>query len=133
MELKDLVGKHVLTGVDRETKPVECYGVRSDADVFTFTLDGVTYAAIEDPDDGYRSCMKEIIPVAGPTKNVFPGCEVMCSVQDPDAEHTILELTDTTTGKVVLAVGTDWGDQWYPYFVNEWNPENMAINHGKEK
>ena len=26
MELKDLVGKHVLTGVDRETKPVKCYG-----------------------------------------------------------------------------------------------------------
>jgi hypothetical protein len=55
IELENLIGEHLLSGVDNiqvdETEPI---------DAILFILDGVTYMAIEDPDDGYRSMLAEL-------------------------------------------------------------------------
>jgi len=56
MELKDLAGEHILTGVDFENETIEKY-----CEAVNFILDNETYTAIQDPNDGYRSCMREII------------------------------------------------------------------------
>ena len=39
-----------------------------------------------------------------------------------------LELLDCKTGKTVLEVGTENTDDYYPCFVANWSPENMACN-----
>jgi hypothetical protein len=33
-------------------------------------------------------------------------------------------------GLVILEVGTDNNDDYYPSFVSSWKPENMAVNRG---
>ena len=57
MELKDLVGLHELSGVDTTTEMIETWGENY---VVRFVLDGKTYKAIEDPEDGYRSHCKDL-------------------------------------------------------------------------
>lgn len=49
VELSDLVGKHELSGVDTS---VADSGLYEDASYIVFIMDGVTYKAIEDPNDG---------------------------------------------------------------------------------
>ncbi len=52
-----LIGEHTLDVVDGAIEKFQEYEWRGaeDCQTLTFRLDGVTYTAIEDPDDGYRS------------------------------------------------------------------------------
>src|SRR5574343_347944 len=135
-ELKDLVGFHVLTGVDRGSIEVEDYGSPSLCETLSFTLDGVTYTACEDPQDGYRSSMRYLIQDGKTTNNFRPQKVVARMRQNEEwrsAKDEILELVDLATGKVVLEVGTNYYDDYYPCFVASFFPENMAINAGAGK
>lgn len=133
--LDSLVGEHTLDGVDFDTEEVEEYfgGPFCDASVVRFRLDGKVYLAIEDPDDGYRSRMKKL--VIFPSKemlNVFPPVRVLAMKRrDSVYENDILDLIDVVTGKPVLEVGTHDVDDYYPYFVAIFNPQNMATNQDK--
>lgn len=127
MELKDLLGKHVLDAVD-----FGCYG---DACGIWFRLDGVVYAAIENEEDGYRSSMDELAVSDKKMENVFPRIEVL--VVDPDSAKGVgdpdeLRFIDIKTGKSVVDVGTNYDDSYYPCFVANFNPENMIINADKK-
>lgn len=131
MQLIDLVGEHKLSGVSRIIKYND-----SDYTAFAFTLDGVTYLGEEDPEDGYRSCCKDLIVVDQPTKNSFPEIDVICThiydgLETWSAESDVLEIKDKVTEKVILRVGTDNTDDYYPYFVFEYYPENMIINQDR--
>ena len=131
LELKDLVGEHVLSGVDFCTTKVEMWGEHfEDCEVVNFVLDGVTYTAIEDPNDGYRSCMEEIKVSDTPIINNFPGQRVVATMRPDEkyANNDILDLIDVVTGKVVLSIGTDNYDDYYPCWVAVFYPENMSIN-----
>jgi hypothetical protein len=129
MELKDLVGGHILSGVDRERfKHIpddDCFFGLEDCELINFVLDGETYTAIQDPEDGYRSAMKMILRSNVPVINTFVGQRVIPSLSD-DGE--ILTLTDAVTCKPVLRVGTDRNEDYYPLWVADFMPENMAIN-----
>jgi hypothetical protein len=133
MELQDLVGERVLTGVDFGTLPADREGGRwEDASSITFVLDGHAYCAIEDPSDGYRSCMQSLdeVPVES-VKNVFAPCRVLGRYRTKGtygSTDDVLELIDLVTAKVVLEVGTDNSDDYYPSFVSNFSPEHMAIN-----
>lgn len=62
IEFDALVGEHMLDAVDFATEKIQSYGDRfEDAQCMRFRLDGVVYCAIENPDDGYRSCLDKII------------------------------------------------------------------------
>lgn len=132
IELKALCGERVLTGVDRNKESFKDWADREDfRDVINFTLDGVTYSACEDPGDGYRSSMDSLRVSSNPTTNTFPPCKVVARMQSPDQceyRRDVLELVDAITGKVVLEVGTANTDDYYPYFVSHFAPENMAVN-----
>ena len=126
MELEDLVGTHMLDGVD--------YGIVDDmansgydfTNVIRFRLDGIVYTATEDPDDGYRSHMRKlIVNKSSAIKNSFEPIQVIAEMSDCG---NILLVTDTLTGEVVLEVGTDYSDDYYPSFVSNFNPEAMCIN-----
>lgn len=132
-ELTDLIGKRRLDAVDFEIEKVHEWGDRYvDASVCRFRLDGVVYVAIEDPSDGYRSSMRDLfIPNDKTVKNVFPAIEVVGkhrTVGSYSGKDDVLELIDAVTGKVVLEVGTDNIDDYYPGFVASFHPENMATN-----
>lgn len=119
MELKELMGLHKLSGVDI-TNPDECGVVR-------FVLDGITYKAVEDPSDGYRSYCNELIVCNESITNNFHPQEVIGKMKDND----VIQFIDVVTGKIVLEVGTDNLDGYYPYCIMNWNPENLAINVGR--
>ncbi len=132
MELKDLVGEHVLDAVDFETEKVGDKGYEEDSEVMRFRLDGVVYVAQEDPSDGYRSSMRDllVVPDARMT-NVFKSIRVVGSHRNSGeygGEDDVLELRDLVTGEIVLEVGTHNTDDYYPSFVANFNPKNMKIN-----
>jgi hypothetical protein len=134
MELKDLVGEHELSGVDTTTERVKQYGdYYEDCEVVRFVIDGKTYKATEDPDDGYRSYLKELEVTDEKVTNSFPPQKVIGKMKD-DSEwekNDTIQFIDATTGKVVLEAGTDNTDDYYPYCVLHWSPENLAINAEK--
>jgi len=131
MQLDDLVGEHVLSGVDFMKRKENTWGEHfEDCEVVNFVLDGVTYTAIQDPSDGYRSSMKEIMVSDTQISNSFPEQRVIATMR-PNSQYydnEILDLTDAVTGKVVLSVGTENTDDYYPYWVADFDPKNMAIN-----
>lgn len=118
-----------LTGVDDTTISKKIYGNDfGNASVINFILDGVVYSAIEDPSDGYRSSMEEIVIVDDvKVKNVFQPCQVKAHWSS-DEKNEVVEFVDTTTGKTVLAIGTANTDDYYPSFVGGFQPKNMASN-----
>jgi hypothetical protein len=133
MELKDLIGAHKLSGVDFDTEEVERYDETETAEVCRFRLDGQVFTAVQDPGDGYRSSMKELI--AGPTakiKNKFPSIPVFCIHRIAGRSYgdgaDILDIYDMTTAKIILSVGTDNIDDYYPSWVASFTPENMSVN-----
>lgn len=131
-ELTDLVGKRMLDAVDFSTDRVKQWGEHyEDCSVCRFRLDGVVYTAIEDPSDGYRSSMASLDVSDSAMANVFPPIEVLGRHRTKgqySGEDDVLELVDTTSGKIVLEVGTDNVNDYYPGFVASFHPENMAIN-----
>lgn len=126
MELKSLVGKHVLSGIERGVKNVNDYW-NTEGEYIRFCLDGVTYDAVEDPDDGYRSWLRELEVVKDVPKIKLPDCPVICEMSDKD-ETAILIIRDAISKKRVLSIGTDYRDDWYPVCVFNYNPENLWCN-----
>jgi len=131
MELKDLVGEHVLDGVDMFDGRIkrQWSDEFEDAQMMRFRLDGVIYLAIEDPSDGYRSSMRDIQVSHDQMKNVFAPQRVLARHRtkgDYGDEDDVLELIDLQNGKVVLEVGTRNVDNYYPSFTNNFSPENFA-------
>lgn len=133
---EDLIGEHVLDAVDTFIEKVNRYGdYDEDANAIRFRLDGVVYTAVENPADGYRSSMERLF--ASPDAkmvNTFPGCRVLVRMK-PDGSYSVndtLEMIDLKTRKVVLEVGTDNSDDYYPCFVSAFWPENMAANTGSK-
>lgn len=121
--LESLVGPHKLSGVSY----VGQYGKKTEwgeiASAIYFTLDGVTYVAIEDPADGYRSMMTAMLISDDAPSNTFDPVDVVANLNDD-----ILEFTDIKSGLVVLRVGTDYSADYYPSFVSDWQPGNLAVN-----
>lgn len=122
-QLEDLLGGHKLSGVD--------FSQDKDAAAMHFVLDGKTYSAVEDPDDGYRSMLGTLIESQLPVKNKFPACNVV-GTWKADGDELVV-LLDCKTGKPVLEVGTDYSDDYYPCFIANFVPENMAINQKTSK
>ena len=112
--MKRLVGEHLLTAV--------AYGKDGNG---VFKLDGVTFEAVEDPDDGYRSYMDELkIANAIPDMYEIP---VLVSLDD-EGDHNIIEMRDRRNGKTVLIVGTEDVTDYYPCYVFDYQPKNIFEN-----
>jgi hypothetical protein len=134
VELKDLVGKHILTGVSTDKVPMQThdfgdYESVEDCESISFALDGLVYTAIQDPSDGYRSSMRSIY-ICGSILNVFPATEVDCSMRE-NGEYEInevLDVVDVLSGKIILSVGTGNTNDYYPYWVAVWDPTGLYLN-----
>jgi len=138
--MKNLLGRHILSGVEMGVVPKseDDYWDR-DAESISFVLDGKTYMAIEDPSDGYRSYSGDIVEVSDKVKlkNTFAPHEVDITHKDRYEEEDdgwnrrcdIYIFTDILTGKVIMEIGTDNTNDYYPSCVMYFNPENLYINH----
>lgn len=131
MELKDLIGRHKLSGVDyvpstrEKISKLEDYG-----NDILFCLDGITYLITEDEDDGYRSFMTELDITDRTIRNVFPAQEVECIyVDEVDKETADMIQMKSLDGKLILEFGTEMINDYYPYTVFAYYPENMDINN----
>lgn len=128
VSLNDLRGLHFLTAVDYSDEAIkDSFGEDTMRNAISFTLDDVTYTAYEDVSDGYRSCMEDIIVSDKVLSNTFPPVQVYAMVNNCPEMDTLL-FYDVNTHSVVLEVGTDNGDSYYPMFVYQFTPENMLIN-----
>jgi len=130
MQLDDFLGRHVLTGVDFgvEKATEEYY---QDANTMAFEMDGKVYLVREDPDDGYRSSMKDIEEVDIKVVNQFPPCKVKGRRRknsEYGEKNDVIDFYDVVTGLVVLAIGTENIDDYYPSYVAYFDPRNMKIN-----
>lgn len=134
MELNDLVGKHILSGIEVGVLTKKDYIGYQSCNYMKFTLDGVTYAAVEDPEDGYRSYMEELVVSDEPCKIKLPNIEVVCSMMEDDVyeNNDVLRFVDVMSGREILLVGTENWDDYYPVCRLEYHPENMHCNIGKD-
>ena len=129
-----LAGEHELDAVDESTEQVKrWYGDQfEDANCIRFRLDGKVYTGIEDPSDGYRSSMQKLfVSTDHEMKNVFPPVKVLASIRtkyEHGGSSNVLELRDAKNGRVILAVGTENDDDYYPWFLASWMPGEMAVN-----
>ena len=135
MELKDLIGGGVLDAVDFTSEAIkDHFGDYQNCSVCRFRLNGTIYIAIEDPEDGYRSCMRDLI-VGDETeiKNCFEPINVVGVhfIENCCESCDILYLIDIATGKIVLEVGTVRTSDYYPCYVASFHPENMCINQDR--
>lgn len=133
VDFETLVGEHELDAVDESIEQVKrWYGDRfEDANCLRFRLDGTVYTAIEDPSDGYRSSMGKMFVSTDKMKNTFPSVKVLARIRteyEYGGKSEVLQLLDVKNGRVILEVGTDNTDDYYPSFVSSWKPENMAVN-----
>lgn len=134
IDMKDLVGKHKLSGVEFVTGKEISYKYK-DSQVMLFVLDNITYAAIEDPYDGYRSMLDEIVILEKgciAINNTFNPIDVFIKVLDDD-HYTLLKIIDSVTKMDVIKVGTENEDDYYPLCVLKFFPENMVINQKKNQ
>jgi hypothetical protein len=135
IQMQALVGKHLLSGVDESILNIKRWDDDfENCQCINFVLDGKTYTAIEDPDDGYRSSMDKLIESEEVVSNVFSSIEVLCLYKDKtgnsySTDCDILEFYDTENGKKVLEIGTDNTDDYYPSFVASFVPENFSKNN----
>jgi len=129
MNLIDLVGGHYLSGLDSDImRPEEEW--QEDCNVFRFVLDGKTYKAIEDPSDGYRSYLRALEVTDEPVQYNFPPQKVIGKMKANEeySQNDVIEFYDATTNDLVLAIGTDNYNDYYPCCILDWRPQNLAIN-----
>lgn len=136
MELKDLVGTTILQGCEwGKGEHVRWNNEVETVDVIHFQLGPTTYSMYEDPDDGYRSHLGEIKVDRHEIRNTFAPCIVVCTHRttaktpyDDDKAVDILEIRCAETGKLIIEVGTDNADDYYPSCVMSFAPENLIHN-----
>ena len=132
MDLNALLGQHKLSGAEYGTLTVRDWLNREeDRAVLFFVLDGVTIAAEEDDNDGYRSSLGALHQSDHVVTNTFAPVAVVGTHRsrgEYSDEDDVVELRDATTGALVLEVGTRNIDDYYPSFVGFFYPEAMAVN-----
>lgn len=103
-----------------------------------FKLGDVVWEAVEDPSDGYRSCLGCIIvkpesqtiffktPISRVRVDYFKGME------NPNAKYLyerrevdFYKLVDISDGHVWLTLGTDNSDDYYPSFHFNYAPKEL--------
>jgi len=123
-------GKHKFSGIEPYMHPSDW----GECDGYYIVIDDNVYAFECDPDDGWCSYGNLYIPkniYVSDIKNRFPAQDVIITLRH--REHTdggkeFYTITDAITGKIILEIGTDYTDSFYPVAICHYYPENMAIN-----
>jgi hypothetical protein len=104
---------------------VDYYG--ADGGENEFKIDGIVFKVLEDPEDGYRSCLGTIEYSAASNGIFFPNPVARVRIEayedEPRGEEYSTgtcegyKLVDVNDGHIWLEFGTDNTNDYYPYFV----------------
>lgn len=116
-----LVGEHIFTGADFGVVPVRDRSIWDPevANCFRFVLDGVTYVAVEDESDGYRSSMRDLYVSSDTDVPSVPPVRVVLTHQtagEYGRTDDVLVATVIATGRELFTIGTRNTDDYYPWF-----------------
>lgn len=102
-----------------------------------FKLGRTVYEALEDEDDGYRSCLKDVHEVSGSKGIFFKRPLARVRVEETDTRTSDYgqsfdgwRLVDVEDGHVWLVVGTDNFDDYYPCFTFDYHPKVTQVVKG---
>ncbi len=132
--LEQFVGLRELSGVSfDDIAPNSPLGSSyEDASRVTFVLDGEAFQAIEDPDDGYRSSLGHLLRCdIADVKNQFDPIQVLGAMRGNSDD--VIDFKDVRNGKTILSIGTENTDDYYPSFVANWSPENIALSKNESQ
>lgn len=131
---KWLEGTHILQGIqvipNYELEDSWCSNNITNA--ILIRLDDVNYLFVEDPDDGYRSYMGEIMTTDRIPKYTLPNVEVIIKHNtEPlnrycSTESNIYDFYESDN--LILRVGTEDIGDYYPGCILEYYPENLKCN-----
>lgn len=93
-------------------------GILCAVDDLKFRIGDLTFEAIEDESDGYRSSLQEFKLVENIRSTFRENVTIYF-----DGAYFYLK---NDLGKVVLTVGTDYSVDYYPCFVFDWEPRNLS-------
>lgn len=128
----DLCGNKTLVAVRTDVK----HPFQSEANGVALDLGDMTVMVFEDPGDGYRSHAAAPL-IAKCSLDEFGICPdyVRAPVlirrwtqSEYGSSADGVEFIDTRNGKTILKLGTDNSDDYYPSFVCDWQPKNLADN-----
>lgn len=134
VKLEDLVGRHMLdVAMVMSRLPVDDDDWSEEVDVMSFGMDGKTYTATEDADDGYRSMLGSLEVEDGHTTAILSGTHIEREVEIkyfskyPDTKPCnhewcdIIRIIDVQTKHIWLELGTDHSDKYYPFCIMRWS------------
>jgi hypothetical protein len=135
VNLADLVGTHVLSGRGEFVSPDRAEWADRDATVVVWRLNDVLYAFHEDPSDGYRSSLADVLiiqpeDIPGDAFAVFDPMVVearLCTrvVDWSSSRDEVLYLVRESDDLVIAEIGTTQIDDYYPSFHHTWTPEGV--------
>lgn len=121
-----LEGDHALEGVWSHAIDIANISTSTDyyynentINAFSILLDGVTFTAIEDPVDGYRSIFGKFLINKVKMTNTFNPIKVSIKVET-EGDFDGIEIRHKE--KIISRIGTDYYDSYYPCFVGGWIP-----------
>ena len=118
---KDLYGIYTLSGCEYSFDKNGFSSMR-------FILDGNTYEAVRDPEDGYRSSLGGIYRTTENCVQNIPDVEVEI-MECPESNLNGIQFVvreDGYSARIVITVVTDHYDSWYPCAVMNFAPENFV-------
>lgn len=132
MAWEDFYGETELIAI----MPVVRHPFDDSANGCALTLGGKTVFVFEDPCDGYRSSASEPLVTpqslysfgASPEYLRIPVLVRKLTPTEYADEADGIELLDRRNGRTILRLGTNNVDDYYPTFVCEWSPQNLAEN-----
>ena len=111
-----------------ENKEFYFYGTHNNC----FKIDDMILEVLEDPEDGYRSSLGCVRHVLDLTENRFfkkPLAKIILKSYLGGSEYTNgWELVDIETGHQWLLFGTANCDDYYPYFIFRYLPDQSQTN-----
>lgn len=129
IEFKDLVGNHILQGVEQinNYKFETVWGDIADTNATIIRISNKNYVFIDDPSDGWRSYCRDILETDIIPKYSIPDAKVRIEMSNRSA-FVGINIIDETTNLTVLEIGTNYSDDYYPCCVMSYTPENLSFN-----
>lgn len=128
-------GPHWFSGIDEfHTDGDEEIGWNA-LDGFAVIIDGNTYLAVEDADDGYRSYAYirpleeyERVEVINQFEPQLVYAESFREVDESEYIDREVIVLKNKFNQTVLKISTDHSDEYYPFGIVEYHPENLPCN-----
>lgn len=128
VSLTSLVGLRTLRGIGRALVEVPWGGGNETVTQVVLDIDGLLYELTEGANDGYRSSLSSVRSVRMTPLSIAPiDPPLVVQVNHRTAgsysgKCDAIYMINEATGLVVLDIGTDNVDDWYPSFVFTWDP-----------